>query len=555
MIKDINQTLHKIIFHVKDGIPQNLYYTGTGLSTEGNKLQVESGGKLDLTSYFNLFSWNKWEQYTGINSLNLVLNMSGNGTGIILSLGDDGSVLAEYKYILTDKSEYILEIPKNLLAGHISVVFQAETKLVFHSAHWASQSIMHKRDIRIAAVFCTYNRDKYLFPNLETLKNCSTNNVDVIIIDNASRLKEPDIKSFGDNFHVIHNPNTGGSGGFTRGIIEAIKSNRNYTHVLLMDDDIKLDGETIVRSETLLSLLKPEYQEHFLAGAMLVLDEPEIMFELTASWAGYRAIVNNKNLNLADKNQLCHADTVSSTPTQYAGWWFCGIPLSKGIEDDLPFPLFIYGDDMDYSLRRAPGFLTLNGIGVWHESFDKKFSPLYKSYFFCRNTLILNSLHNKQFNFIHSAINSMIHFWVQIFVHDYRSAALALDAVEDFLRGAEFITGLDDGKLLKNKKVTHNFKRFSDVDLNGCFQIQKKIKCWSSLWYFCHRKLAVYNHNKDAVEIRIRSWRSIHRLIFRSFVLCLKFIIQFRRAGKSYRDVDRDCDFWQKHFKSLKEGS
>jgi galactofuranosylgalactofuranosylrhamnosyl-N-acetylglucosaminyl-diphospho-decaprenol beta-1,5/1,6-galactofuranosyltransferase len=550
----MNHILHKVIFQNLKGIPQSLYFTGTGLSTERNTLEVESGGELDLTSYFNLFSWNKWEQYTGISSLDLVLHMDGCCDCIIHSLGDDGSLLAEYKYILTEKSEHILEIPKKLLAGHISVVFQAETNLVFHSAHWASNSIIQKRDIRIAAVFCTYHRDKYLFPNLETLKNCPANNVDVIIIDNASRLKESKIKTFGDNFHIFHNPNTGGSGGFTRGIMEALNSKKDYTHVLLMDDDIKLDGDTIVRSEILLSLLKPEYQEHFLAGAMLVLDEPEIMFELTASWAGYRAVVNNNNLNLADKNQLCHADNAFSAPTQYAGWWFCGIPLSKGIEDDLPFPFFIYGDDMDYSIKRASGFLTLNGIGVWHESFDKKFAPLFKSYFFCRNILILNSLHNNQFSFRHSAINGMIHFWAQILVHDYRSAVLALDAVEDFLKGAEYITGLDEFEILKSKQITLYFHKLADIDLNGCFQIRKKIKCWSSLWYFCHRKLAVYNHNKDAVEIRRRSWKSIIRLFFRSFILGIKFIINFRRVGKSYRDIERNRDYWQKRFRSLKEG-
>jgi len=45
---------------------------------------------------------------------------------------------------------------------------------------------------------------------------------------------------------LIPNKNVGGSGGFARGLVEALQEN-TYSHFLFMDDDIELDSESIYR--------------------------------------------------------------------------------------------------------------------------------------------------------------------------------------------------------------------------------------------------------------------------------------------------------------------
>ena len=86
----------------------------------------------------------------------------------------------------------------------------------------------------------------------------------------AKRTSHPSSRHFSEEqlpdsnqIHLIPNQNTGGSGGFTRGIQEALHREQ-YTHVLLMDDDIIADWNGVQRAISFLSICKPEQREAFL---------------------------------------------------------------------------------------------------------------------------------------------------------------------------------------------------------------------------------------------------------------------------------------------------
>jgi GT2 family glycosyltransferase len=538
------QVLQNIVLSQSDFAPQEVFYKSEKSFPAKKGLVLDQDGTLDFFSYFNMFSWDKWQEYTGIDSLSLVLDLAGSCEVAIRCLDSSGKVQGESVTLLQTGGSTLLDVPDGMCTGHIGFSIRAKSPVCLKSAYWGTSSGNFRRDIRTAAVFCSFNRDEYLYPNLKVIRNEELNNLDVFVVDNASRIDENGIREISENFYLFHNPNTGGSGGFTRGILEAVKSSRGYTHVLLMDDDIRLNGETLFRAQALISLLKPEYQKHFLSGAMLQLDKPQMMFESTARWNGFRVKNYKKDLDITQVKNICLADKDEKRDNCYAAWWFCGIPLSGGIENDLPFPFFIYGDDMDYSFKRAPGLLTMNGIAVWHEPFAKKFSPLFKSYFFCRNTLILNSLHSRKFNYFHNTLNSAAHFFVQLFVHDYRSASLALDAVEDYLEGAEYVTALDEQDILKCKSLPTDFKARSENELKGTYPIQANFRRWFSPWYFFHRKLAVYDYEQSGAEIRIRSVRKILTLLNRYFKLRFLFILRYPRVSSGYRKLERDGQFW-----------
>lgn len=115
-----------------------------------------------------------------------------------------------------------------------------------------------------------------------------------LVVDNGSTLKECET----EYLRIIHNPNYGGSGGFTRGIIENLKTKIN-DYVLLMDDDIDLDTAVLKRTHSLISSLKDEYRESFVAGAMLNIDEPYIQYENTAYWNKFRPSSLGRNYDLS----------------------------------------------------------------------------------------------------------------------------------------------------------------------------------------------------------------------------------------------------------------
>lgn len=51
-----------------------------------------------------------------------------------------------------------------------------------------------------------------------------------------------------------------------------------------------------------------------------------------------------------------------------------------------PFARLREGDDMEYGIRNAKEPIHMNGIGVWHQSFASKISPVV-NYYSDRNML------------------------------------------------------------------------------------------------------------------------------------------------------------------------
>lgn len=76
----------------------------------------------------------------------------------------------------------------------------------------------------------------------------------------------------------------------------------------------------------------------------------------------------------------------------YAGWWFCCIPMKMIKQNGLPLPLFIRGDDVEFSLRNHAKFITMNGICIWHMGFTYKFNASMELYQVHRNSLILQAV-------------------------------------------------------------------------------------------------------------------------------------------------------------------
>ena len=112
--------------------------------------------------------------------------------------------------------------------------------------------------------------------------------MEVFIADNGRTLESGELLT--PEIHIYPNRNVGGAGGFTRDLIEIMENNNTFhiTHVLLMDDDIVIEPEALVKTYTLLTLLKDTYIDTFIGGAMLRLDRQYIQVESGAVWdAGY----------------------------------------------------------------------------------------------------------------------------------------------------------------------------------------------------------------------------------------------------------------------------
>ena len=382
-MKLVFEKLYDITFPESDD-KSALYFQGQ-YNRIDDKIIIKKNNSIDLGTYFNLFSIKKWIDYTNIAKLKIILDVMGE-----YSVEFYGMTANDEKVICTmqckDSIEKIFSVDEFADFDCIGIKITAlNERLKFHGGQYLGEFPAFC-EIRLGITICTFRREKYLLPNLEKLQKLidKNSNINIMVVDNGRTLDEMETESL----QIIHNPNFGGSGGFTRGLIEQVNQNKN-THILLMDDDIIIELSAIERLYSVLCHLKAEYKNNFFGGAMLKLDNPTIQHENTAHWNKILTQAFGGHFDLTNKQILCKNEHVPYNKNQYAAWWFCCIPLEVVKKLGYPLPIFIRGDDIEYGIRNQRQILSMNGIGVWHETFAKKFNASV-AYFNDRNMFLIN---------------------------------------------------------------------------------------------------------------------------------------------------------------------
>lgn len=256
-------------------------------------------------------------------------------------------------------------------------------------------------------------------------------------------------------------------------MIESIHQTPKATHVLLMDDDVMILPDSIYRTYVLLKHIKERYKESFVSGAMLVLEEKNIQHEDIGTVDDMGTFIPLKprwnHFQLWDN---LHNEKVYKRKNMYQAWWYCCIPMSVIDKNGLPLPLFIRGDDVEYSLRCKADIISMNGICVWHMGFYGKYSASMNLYQEIRNLMIGQSASD-----VYQGVDLLrrvrIYYRDNMLKHDYGAAELVLRAFEDYMKGPEFIMQdkgeaivKENGKLNQKLKPLEELKGYN-VDVYG----------------------------------------------------------------------------------------
>jgi galactofuranosylgalactofuranosylrhamnosyl-N-acetylglucosaminyl-diphospho-decaprenol beta-1,5/1,6-galactofuranosyltransferase len=248
--------------------------------------------------------------------------------------------------------------------------------------------------------------------------------------------------ALGPVLRYLRQPNLGGAGGFTRGIYEAVRNETSdRVNLLLMDDDIRLEPDTVLR---LRGLADRADEPVLVGGQMLNLLHPDRLHvgaetaDLSILRAGLPVDDALTNDDLTKAQQDIRVDAA------YNAWWTCLIPSEVVEAIGYPLPMFFQWDDIEYGLRaREAGFptVTLPGAGVWHADFAWKNWDDWSRYFSFRNSLITSALHSEfdRRRIVDHLARQLTDYLVSM---RYGLAALTIRAVEDFLRGPDV---LEDG--------------------------------------------------------------------------------------------------------------
>lgn len=419
---------------------------------------VEGAGTIDFTTYFNSLSTMKLLKYTRATGFHLHLEVKGSACTITqtkayrLSSSPEIDPTVFAKVQASNKWQSIdldLTVDENMvLAG-----FQIETTgaIVVRDAYYTLDIDGELTDIELSLSTTTFKKESYITKNIELVKkeilgsdNDIAKHFRMHVIDNGCTLPYKELST--DKVTISPNENVGGAGGFARGMIESMEQDVPATHVLLMDDDVEVSPESIMRTYNLLRIVKPEYSEAFVSGAMLNYEDVQDMKEDTGFIDPQIGICVAAKIPLQVTkfvdivfNEVYDENLRVGDGRRYAAWWYCCIPMSVIKRNGMPLPVFVRYDDVEYGIRCNPTFMTMNGLCIWHSKFEIRYNAAVERYQSIRNGMIAQmttGLAPSIDTFLRE-LHDQVDLELKKF--NYTDAELALKGFEDFLKGPDFI--------------------------------------------------------------------------------------------------------------------
>ena len=286
------------------------------------------------------------------------------------------------------------DAPESCLLLEIQVENPGANPLI--TAAWET-ACRPQRSVRVGIAITTFNREPFLIANLTRLCGRMAGGRAIVVNHGAPGLQDrlrdrlPPIPQL----RWIDQENSGGAGGFTRGMVEHHTAG-DITHVLLMDDDIDLPDDLVERLTAILSFT---HSQVCLGGAMFDYHHRTRLFS-----AGDTLLPGSFGIGHVAPPEGCDIATPSGVDflarvhrPDFNGWWCFAFPVAALDQVGLPMPCFIRGDDVEFGYRlKQAGMPTLGwpGLAVWHMPFADKSAP-WHMFYDRRNSLFANARHRR----------------------------------------------------------------------------------------------------------------------------------------------------------------
>ncbi len=444
-------------------------------------LEIGAESEVSFATYFNAFPASYWRRWSVLESVVLRVELTGSArvdvyrskaTGARITVG--GAPVSGGTADAPAVVEFDVELTPFEDGGWIWFDITTDAGSTLHHAGWYAPVPAPGR-ANVAVGIPTFNRPEDCVNALAALTSDPL--VDkvisaVIVSDQGNRkaVDHPDFAAaaaaLGDRLSIHNQPNLGGSGGYSRVMYEALK-NTDCEQILFMDDDIRVEPDSILRA---LALSRFAKTPTLVGGQMLNLQEPShlhVMGEMVAAqnfmWTN--AINTEYDHNFAkyplsdeesERSRLLHR----RVDVDYNGWWMCMIPRQVAQELGQPLPLFIKWDDAEYGLRageRGYPTVTLPGAAIWHMAWSDKDDAIdWQAYFHLRNRLVVAAIHWD--GNIRGLIAS--HFKAtckHLLCLEYSTVAIQNKAMDDFLAGPEHIFSILESALPEVRAMRQTF--------------------------------------------------------------------------------------------------
>jgi galactofuranosylgalactofuranosylrhamnosyl-N-acetylglucosaminyl-diphospho-decaprenol beta-1,5/1,6-galactofuranosyltransferase len=461
---------------------------------DAEKIILHQGDTLSFNSYFNSIYESYYCKYTIINEFQYHLKIFGD---FEISVYRECYQAAKAELIHKQKiqnqsfSDYVkLSLPQLQSTQEAGRIY-LEITCLSEQGTFAEGLIVtpqeKQRDISLAIITCTFKKETYVTKTVDLIAKdelLQDKNFKIFVVDNGKTLNQNDFQD--SRVTLVPNRNVGGSGGFTKGLIEALLED-TYTHFLFMDDDIELDSQVVYK---LFPLYEYAKQDFAVAGTMLDFYKKHLLYEAGALYNKYRddqGKIQNREFNIASLKQdidLRDSSTLNllllDEEVDYGGFWFFAFSKEVVQNIGLPLPFFIKVDDIEFCLRVKEylnnAIVAFPSFAVWHEPFYAK-NPVWDIYYCSRNMLIANTMHGslKYWDAVKNITGGVIY---HLLLFNYNTASMYVKAFEDFLKGPNFIKENDSETL--HTRITGDSKSHQSQtvvansnDLSSDYQISK----------------------------------------------------------------------------------
>ena len=445
---------------------------------------LHSGAELSFDTSFGVFAAGRWRRLTVIENLSATVFATGSGRIEIVGVETTMFGARQTEKIvasagIASSGKTSLEVPnfRDSKCGSFFVRVSAEqTGVVVTNGEWSTTTKV-SREIRLSLSITTFNRQDYVKPtvakvlHLEKTVETLRGKMRVLVVDNARNIKFDTEQNA--PITVVQNPNLGGAGGFARGIIH-LRNEGWSTHILLMDDDITLEPDALVRTFALFSFARDE--KLCIHGAMLSEEQAWMQFEAGSKYR-WRSLYPLRAIGREDdlrERKLAVRDA-REKKFAYTAWWYTAFPVT--ITRDNPLPIFVRGDDVSYGLlHTGKHSVTLNGIIVWHADFGLKNNP--SSLFYeKRNFAIIDTLVFDRHHWWHLARRFIALSFRNLFSMRYASVEYMIRGVRAFLAGPDALMATDHSALHDDlRKVTEEKPAPLPADLAAVKITKPRIK-------------------------------------------------------------------------------
>jgi galactofuranosylgalactofuranosylrhamnosyl-N-acetylglucosaminyl-diphospho-decaprenol beta-1,5/1,6-galactofuranosyltransferase len=414
-------------------------------------MRVRSGEQMSFGTYFNAFPASYWRRWTSVREVRLMVRTSGIGTVTVYKSNARGSVQrVDGKHVDgTATSVFDLTLKPFGDGGWYWFDLAASSgELLLENAEWQGRG-GHGAKGQVTLQITTMNKPDFCLNNARILAenpDVLENVKEILIVDQGTQKVEAEEgfaevkESLGGKLRVINQANLGGSGGFARGMYESVENGSDY--VLLLDDDIVVEPESIVR---LLTFADHCRRPTIVGGHMFDLYNRSVLHTFGEVVDPYRIVPALPHADMEVRHDFSIANLRQTAwlhrrvDVDYNGWWMCLIPTEVIREIGLSLPLFIKWDDAEYGLRaREAGFATVSlpGAAVWHVSWiDKDDLVGWQAYFHERNRLITTLIHSpypKGGRVLRESVQSDVKHLVSM---QYFTEHGRIEALKDLLKG------------------------------------------------------------------------------------------------------------------------